>query len=53
MVAVDLRDDWAAALQAAGFDSQAVTVWSTEGLLVSLPEGRTRTRMSCSVTSLL
>lgn len=37
-VAVDLRDDWAAALQAAGFDSQAATAWSAEGLLVYLPD---------------
>ncbi|MGH3563252.1 MAG: SAM-dependent methyltransferase [Mycobacterium sp.] len=38
-VAVDLRDDWPAALQAAGFDSQTATVWSAEGLLVYLPPG--------------
>ncbi|KLO29895.1 SAM-dependent methyltransferase [Mycobacterium haemophilum] len=37
-VAVDLRDDWAAALQAAGFDPQAATAWSAEGLLVYLPD---------------
>lgn len=36
-VAVDLRDDWPAALQAAGFDPAAATVWSAEGLLVYLP----------------
>lgn len=36
-VAVDLRDDWPAALRAAGFDPQAATVWSAEGLLVYLP----------------
>jgi methyltransferase (TIGR00027 family) len=36
-VAVDLRDDWPAALRAAGFDPQAPTVWSAEGLLVYLP----------------
>lgn len=35
-VAVDLRDDWPAALRAAGFDPQAPTVWSAEGLLVYL-----------------
>lgn len=40
-VAVDLRDDWPAALRAAGFDSQAPTVWSAEGLLVYLqPEAQ-------------
>lgn len=35
-VAVDLRDDWPTALAAAGFDTQAATVWSAEGLLVYL-----------------
>lgn len=35
-VAVDLRDDWPAALTAAGFDPNAPTVWSAEGLLVYL-----------------
>ena len=37
-VAVDLRDDWAAALQAAGFDSKAPSAWSAEGLLIYLPD---------------
>lgn len=37
-VAVDLRDDWAAALQASGFDSQAPAAWSAEGLLLYLPD---------------
>jgi methyltransferase (TIGR00027 family) len=37
-VAVDLRDDWATALQAAGFDPKAPSVWSAEGLLVYLPD---------------
>ena len=36
-VAVDLRDDWAAALRAAGFDPQAPAAWSAEGLVVYLP----------------
>jgi methyltransferase (TIGR00027 family) len=36
-VAVDLRDDWPAALRAAGFDPDAPTAWSAEGLLVYLP----------------
>jgi methyltransferase (TIGR00027 family) len=36
-VAVDLRDDWAAALTAAGFDTSLPTAWSAEGLLVYLP----------------
>jgi methyltransferase (TIGR00027 family) len=37
-VAIDLRDDWAAALRAAGFDPKAPTAWSAEGLLVYLPD---------------
>jgi methyltransferase (TIGR00027 family) len=36
-VAVDLRDDWPAALKAAGFDASAPTAWSAEGLLIYLP----------------
>ena len=36
-VAVDLRDDWPAALKAAGFDPQVPSAWSAEGLLVYLP----------------
>ncbi|MCP9275420.1 class I SAM-dependent methyltransferase [Mycolicibacterium arenosum] len=37
IVAVDLRDDWPAALRSAGFDPALPTAWSTEGLLVYLP----------------
>jgi methyltransferase (TIGR00027 family) len=37
-VAVDLRDDWASALQAAGFDPKAPSAWSAEGLVVYLPD---------------
>ncbi|WP_156687074.1 class I SAM-dependent methyltransferase [Mycobacterium sp. Marseille-P9652] len=36
-VAVDLRDDWPAALTDAGFDAAEPTAWSAEGLLVYLP----------------
>ncbi|MGC2653464.1 MAG: class I SAM-dependent methyltransferase [Mycobacterium sp.] len=36
-VAVDLRDDWPAALRAAGFDPQAPSAWTAEGLVVYLP----------------
>lgn len=35
-IAVDLRDDWPAALWAAGFDPDAATAWSAEGLLIYL-----------------
>jgi methyltransferase (TIGR00027 family) len=36
-VAVDLRDDWPAALIAAGFDPTRPTAWLAEGLLPYLP----------------
>ncbi|BBZ12040.1 SAM-dependent methyltransferase [Mycobacterium branderi] len=36
-VAVDLRDDWPAALRDAGFDTDAAAAWSAEGLVVYLP----------------
>ncbi|MCV7288371.1 MULTISPECIES: class I SAM-dependent methyltransferase [Mycolicibacterium] len=36
-VAVDLRDDWPAALRAAGFDPSVPTAWIAEGLLIYLP----------------
>jgi methyltransferase (TIGR00027 family) len=36
-VAVDLRDDWPAALAAAGFDRTQPTAWLAEGLLPYLP----------------
>jgi methyltransferase (TIGR00027 family) len=36
-VAIDLRNDWPAALTAAGFDPSIPTAWSAEGLLGYLP----------------
>jgi methyltransferase (TIGR00027 family) len=36
-VGIDLRGDWPAALQAAGFDPSAPTAWLAEGLLIYLP----------------
>jgi methyltransferase (TIGR00027 family) len=36
-VPVDLRQDWPKALQEAGFDASAPSVWSAEGLLMYLP----------------
>ena len=36
-VAIDLRDDWPAALRSAGFDPDQPTAWIAEGLLVYLP----------------
>jgi methyltransferase (TIGR00027 family) len=36
-IPIDLRQDWPAALQAAGFDTTAPTAWLAEGLLIYLP----------------
>jgi methyltransferase (TIGR00027 family) len=36
-VAIDLREDWPAALRAAGFDPAKPTAWLAEGLLMYLP----------------
>ena len=36
-VAIDLRDDWPAALRRSGFDDASATAWSAEGLLMYLP----------------
>jgi methyltransferase (TIGR00027 family) len=36
-VAIDLRQDWPAAVTAAGFDPAAPTAWLAEGLLMYLP----------------
>jgi methyltransferase (TIGR00027 family) len=36
-VPIDLRDDWPAALKAAGFDPAKPTAWCAEGLLIYLP----------------
>jgi methyltransferase (TIGR00027 family) len=37
VVAIDLREDWPAALRTAGFDPTQPTAWSAEGLLGYLP----------------
>ncbi len=50
-VAVDLRDDWAAALRAAGFDPTVPTAWSAEGLLGYLP-GDAQDRLLDTITAL-
>jgi methyltransferase (TIGR00027 family) len=36
-VAIDLREDWPAALRTAGFDPSVPTAWIAEGLLIYLP----------------
>jgi methyltransferase (TIGR00027 family) len=40
-VAVDLREDWPAALRQAGFDIRRPTAWLAEGLLLCLPDDAT------------
>jgi methyltransferase (TIGR00027 family) len=36
-VAIDLREDWPAALRRSGFDADQPTAWIAEGLLIYLP----------------
>jgi methyltransferase (TIGR00027 family) len=50
-VAIDLRDDWPAALRAAGFNSDEPTAWSAEGLLGYLPP-EAQDRLLDTVTAL-
>jgi methyltransferase (TIGR00027 family) len=50
-VAVDLRDDWPAALRRSGFDDSQPTAWSAEGLLVYLPPDA-QDRLFDNITSL-
>ena len=50
-VAIDLRDDWPAALAAAGFDPSAPTAWLAEGLLIYLP-GEAQDRLFDQITAL-
>ena len=50
-VAVDLRDDWAAALGQAGFDPARPTAWAAEGLLGYLPPDAQDTLLD-TITSL-
>lgn len=50
-VAIDLRDDWPAALRAAGFDPTQPTAWSAEGLLAYLPS-EAQDRLLDTVTTL-
>ena len=50
-VGIDLRDDWQAALTAAGFDGSQPTAWLAEGLLVYLGPATTATLLE-QLTSL-
>src|ERR1700757_1888213 len=51
VVAVDLRDDWPAALRTAGFDPAQPTAWSAEGLLGYLPPDA-QDRLLATITEL-
>ena len=50
-VAIDLRQDWPAALTAAGFDPAAPTAWLAEGLLMYLP-AESQDRLFDQITAL-
>jgi methyltransferase (TIGR00027 family) len=50
-IAIDLRDDWPAALRAGGFDVDQPTAWSAEGLLPYLP-GDAQDRLFDNITAL-
>jgi methyltransferase (TIGR00027 family) len=50
-VAIDLRDDWPAALRATGFNPNEPTAWSAEGLLGYLPP-EAQDRLLDTVTAL-
>jgi methyltransferase (TIGR00027 family) len=50
-IGIDLREDWPAALRAAGFDATAPTAWLAEGLLIYLP-GEAQDRLFDDITAL-
>ena len=50
-VGIDLRDDWPAALRAAGLDTTAPTAWLAEGRLIYLPP-EAQDRLFDSITAL-
>jgi methyltransferase (TIGR00027 family) len=50
-VAIDLRQDWPAALRRAGFDAGQPTAWSAEGLLAFLPP-EAQDRLLANITGL-
>jgi methyltransferase (TIGR00027 family) len=50
-VAIDLREDWPAALRHSGFDETQPTAWSAEGLLAYLPP-EAQDRLFDSITAL-
>jgi methyltransferase (TIGR00027 family) len=51
-VGIDLREDWPAALQAAGFDPARPTVWLAEGVLIGFLPPEAEVRLLNNVISL-
>jgi methyltransferase (TIGR00027 family) len=51
-VGIDLRDDWAAALQGAGFDAARPTAWLAEGVLIGFLPPEAEVRLLDNVTEL-
>jgi methyltransferase (TIGR00027 family) len=50
-VAIDLREDWPAALRRSGFDAEAPTAWLAEGLVMYLPH-ESQDRLFDAITAL-
>ena len=51
-VGIDLREDWPAALQAAGFESGQPTAWLAEGVLIGFLPPEVEVRLLDSITAL-
>ena len=51
-VGIDLRRDWRAALQQAGFEPEKPTAWSAEGLLIGYLPGDAQDRLIDDITAL-
>ncbi|BBX97927.1 SAM-dependent methyltransferase [Mycobacterium lacus] len=51
-VGIDLRDDWPAALQGAGFDTDQPTAWLAEGLLIGFLPQEAEVRLLDNIVSL-
>jgi methyltransferase (TIGR00027 family) len=51
-VGIDLRQDWPAALQAAGFDATQPTAWNAEGLMIGFLPPEAQDRLLDNITAL-
>jgi methyltransferase (TIGR00027 family) len=51
-VGIDLRDDWPAALQAAGFDPAGPTAWLAEGVLIGFLPPQAEVRLLDNIDAL-